>query len=194
MNKSLLQKKFRFVMIIAALALFITIFTPTYIIYGKNTGNCPRVLWMWTILFGAGGGKLNTTFNFNWFAFIGYAMTIILLIVCLTRKFISLDSDDKKNNKNGFIVDTICMFCCLISLIMFIILPFSITNGMSTEPAGEIAIKTYYGWGISYILAYIILAVMFVSSVIVLFAETIIKFKKIKEKKANKKEVGNNKE
>ena len=192
MNKSLLQKKFRFVMVIAALALFITIFTPAYINYGSKSGY-PKIIWMWTVLFGTGGGNyLNPLFNFSWFAFIGYAMAIILLIISFARKFVVVDND--KNNKSGFVVDVICMFCCLISLIMFIILPFSLTNGMSTEIAGAFAVKNIYGWGVSLILAYIILVVMLVSSFIALYAETLIKFKKIREKKANNKTVDNNKE
>ena len=187
MNKSLIQKKFRFVMVISALALFITIFTPAYINYGKTSGY-PKVIWMWTVLFGVGGGnKINPLFNFSWFAFIGYAFVIILLIISLTRKFISLDSNDKKG-KGAYVVDAMCMLCALISLIMFIIVPFGVTNEMSTEAAGAFAAKNIYGWGISYILAYIILAVMFVSSVIVLSAETIVKFKKLKDKKNNNKE------
>lgn len=195
MNKSLMQKKFRFVMVIAAIALFVTIFTPTYI-NAKGNGGFPKVIWMWTVLFGAGGGnKLSPLFNFNWFAFIGYAMAIIVLIISLARKFIALDADDKKG-KGAYAVDAICMICCLISLIMFVIVPFSVSEGMSVEAAGAVAVKTYYGWCVSYILAFIILVVMFGSSVTVLLAETIIKIKKIRAKKNAKetKAVKENKE
>ena len=183
MNKSLLQKKFRFVMIIAALVLFITIVTPTYINKSSSNGY-PKVIWMWAVLFGAGGGnKLDPSINFNWFAFIGYSMAVVLLIISLARKFISLDAEDKKGN-GGVVVDVICMLCCLISLIMFIILPFSLTNGLSTEANAAYAISNFYAWLLSYILIYIIMAVMFVSSMIVVYAETILKIKKIREKKA----------
>ena len=187
MNKSLLQKRFRFVMIIAALALFITIVTPTYIIYKKNSAGFPKVIWMWTVLFGAGESKLSTLFNFSWLAFIGYAMALVILIISLARKFISVDAEDKKG-KGGVVVDAICSMCALIALVMFIILPFSLTNGLSTTDAGAIALTNFYGWGISFILAYIILSVMLVSSLIVVYAEAILKIKSIKDRKANSSE------
>lgn len=183
MNKSVLQKKFRFVMIIAALALFITIFTPAYIKTSSVSKSYPSVVMMWTVLFGTGGGSiLNPAFDFSWIAFVGYSMSIILLIICLARKFITVETKDGK--KGSIALDAICMICCLISLVMFIILPFLLsstsTNGQGTY------IVTAYAWGVSYILAYIICAIMFISSLIVLYAETIIKIKKIRDKKANK--------
>ena len=185
MNKSLIQKKFRFVMIIAAIALFITIFTPAYICYKSNTGGYPKVVWMWTVLFGTGGGaKLNNVFNFSWIAFIGYMLAIILLIVCLTRKFITVDATAEQAKKGSVAVDAICMGISLLSLVMFILLPITITK-TSVTTAGSYLVTGLYGIGVAYILAYIILAVMFISSLIALYAEAIVKFKKIKDK--NKK-------
>lgn len=181
MNKSLIQKKFRFVMIIAALALFITIFTPAYINYGSSKGY-PKIVWMWTVLFGTGGGvQLNKLFYFSWIAFIGYMLAIILLIICLLRKFITVDASEEQAKKGSIAVDAICMGISLLTLVMFILLPITITK-TSTSVAGGWLVNNY-GWGVSYILAYIILTVMFVSSLIALYAETIVKFKKIKEKK-----------
>ncbi len=189
MDKSLLQKKFRFVMIIAALALFVTILTPAYIRYGKNQG-WPGVIMMWNVLFGGTKAK----FELSWFAFTGYLTAIILLIICLLRKFITVQpSDEKKkkkdkgNKKNPgtVILDATCMVLSFISLCMFILLPILITN---TSQPNTYLIDRYYGWGLSYVLIYIILGVMFVSSLIVLFAESIVKFKAVKEKKATTKE------
>ena len=185
MNKSLIQKKFRFVMIIAAIALFITIFTPAYIRYGSTSEGYPKVVWMWTVLFGTGGGaQLNKLFNFSWIAFIGYMLAIILLIICLARKFITVDATAEQAKKGSVALDAICMGISLLSLVMFILLPITITK-TSTSAAGGWAVNSYYGIGVAYILAYIILAVMFISSLIVLYAETIVKIKKLKEK--NKK-------
>ena len=185
MNKSLLQKKFRFIMIIMAIALFITIFMPVYIRYGKTTSGYPKVVWMWTVLFGTGGGtQLNKLFNFSWIAFIGYMLAIILLIISLLRKFITIDATEEQAKKGSIAVDAICMGCSLLSLVMFILLPLTITK-TSTSDAGAWIVNSYYGWGIAYIIAYIILAVMLASSFVVLYAEAIIKFKKIKDK--NKK-------
>ena len=183
MNKSLLQKKFRFVMIIAALALFITIVTPAYIRYGKNEFGYPSVVMMWTVLFGTGGGnKLNNGFGFSFIAFFGYLMTVVLLIICLIRKFVTIEgTDEKKSQKGTVVLDTICMLCCLTSLALFIILPISLPR---TDMWVEWAVGSFYGWGFSYILAYICLAVMFVSSLIVLYAETIVKIVNMKAKKA----------
>lgn len=183
MNKSLIQKKFRFVMIIAALALFITIFTPAYICYKSNTAGYPKVVWMWTVLFGTGGGaKLNNAFNFSWIAFIGYMLAVILLIICLVRKFITVDASEEQAKKGSIAVDAICMGISLLTFVMFILLPFTITK-TSTNSYGDWLVNSHYGWGVSYILAFVILTVMFVSSLIALYAETIVKFKKIKEKK-----------
>ena len=185
MNKSSIQKKFRFIMVISALCLFITIFTPAYIRYGSNAQGYPRVVWMWTVLFGAGGGALlNNVFNFSWIAFIGYSLVLILLIIELIKKFITVDSDDKKKNSNISFADASGVICSLLSLVMFVLLPITITSA-SMEPAGEYVID-YYGIGISYILAYIILVVMVVSSFIVLYADSIVKYMKIKEKKQQK--------
>lgn len=183
MNKSLIQKKFRFVMIIAAIALFITIFTPTYINYGSSNGY-PKVVWMWTVLFGTGGGaQLNKLFNFSWIAFIGYMLAIILLIICLLRKFITIDATAEQAKKGSVAVDAICMGVSLLSLVMFILLPITITKTSTSVTGGWLV--NNYGWGVTYILAYVILAVMFISSLIALYAEAIVKFKKIKDK--NKK-------
>ena len=185
MNKSLIQKKFRFVMIIAAIALFITIFTPAYIRYGSTAEGYPRVVWMWTVLFGTGGGaQLNKLFNFSWIAFIGYMLAIILLIIALLRKFITIDATAEQAKKGSVAVDAICMGVSLLSLVMFILLPLTITK-TSTSAVGGWAVEHYYGIGVAYILAYVILAVMFISSLIALYAEAIVKFKKIKDK--NKK-------
>jgi hypothetical protein len=81
MNKSLLQKKFRFVMIIAALALFITIVTPAYIRTSSVHKSFPGVIMMWTVLFGVGGKRIDAAFNFSWIAFIGYLSAIILYLM-----------------------------------------------------------------------------------------------------------------
>lgn len=191
MNKSLLQKKFRSIMIFMAIALFITIFTPAYIRYGSTSGGYPRIVWMWTVLFGTGGGaKLNNAFEFSWIAFIGYILAIILLIISLARKFITIDANEEQVKKGSIAVDAICMICSLLALVMFILLPITIAKTSATI-SGSWLVNSYYGWGISYILAYIILGVMFVSSMIVLYAETIIKLKRIKDK--NKK-IDNNEE
>lgn len=185
MNKSLMQKKFRFVMIIMALALFITIFTPAYIFYGKNDLGYPKVVWMWTILFGTGGGaKLNNAFNFSWIAFIGYMLAIILLIISLVRKFITIEGSEEQIKKGNVAVDAVCMISALLSLVMFILLPLTITK-TSTVGNGGWLVNSHYGLGISFILAIIIALVMLVSSIIVLYAETIVKFNKIRNK--NKK-------
>ena len=181
MNKSMLQKKFRFVMIIAALALFITILTPAYF-RSSASKTYPSVIMMWTVLFGTGGGStLNNIFLFSWIAFVGYSMAIILLLICLARKFITVETKDSK--KGSIALDAICMICCLASLVMFIVLPFTLSSA-STTALGEYIINGY-SWGLSYILIYIITAVMFISSLIVLYAETIVKFKNIKGKKDN---------
>jgi len=186
MDKLTLQKKFRFVMIIAALALFITILTPAYF---RTTASktYPSVIMMWTVLFGTGGGStLNNIFEFSWISFVAYSMPIILLIITLTRKFITVEGSEESNKKGSIALDAICMICCLVSLVMFIILPFTLTSA-STTALGEYVINNY-AWGISYILAYIITLVMVVSSLIVLYAETLIKLKKAKakEKEENK--------
>ena len=193
MNKSLLQKKFRFVMIIAALAFFITIVTPAYIRTSYASKSLPGVIMMWTVLFGVGGKRIDAAFNFSWIAFVGYLSVIILLIICLIRRFVTIDTKpDKKNNKkneknnSSIVLDAICMILCLISLVMFILLPITITN-TSVSDFGEF-IVTRYAWGVTYILAYLILATMFVSSLIVLYAEAILKFKTIIVKKDNKVE------
>ena len=186
MNKSSIQKKFRFVMIIAALALFITIFLPTYIRYGKTVGY-PKVVMMWTVLFGTGGGaKLNSLFDFSWIAFTGYALVLVLLVISLIRKFITVEGSEKANN---VVADAACMICSLLALVMFVLLPITITK-TSVNSAGVYLVQNYYGWGVTYIFAYIILAIMVVSSFIVLYAESIVKFKKIREKK----QANNNKE
>lgn len=185
MNKSLLQKKFRFVMIIAALAFFITIVTPVYFRSSANK-TYPSVIMMWTVLFGAGGGKvLDKIFNFSWIGFMAYLFVIVLLIICLARKFITVDNT-KDAKKGSIAVDAICMVCCLIPLVLFILLPITLSSA-STTALGEYVVSNY-AWGITYILAYIILTVMFISSLIVLYAEVIVKFKKIKDKKETKKE------
>ena len=190
MNKSSIQKKFRFVMIIAALALFITILTPVYIRYGKTTGY-PKVVMMWTVLFGAGGGaKLNSLFDFSWVAFIGYSMALILLIISLVRKFITVEGSGKAGNVAA---DASCLICSLLALVMFILLPIVISK-TSVNGAGQWLVKSYYGFGVSYILAIIICAVMFASSFIVLIAESIVKYKKIRDKKKGISENNNSEE
>lgn len=188
MDKSLLQKKFRFVMIVAALALFLTIVLPAYF-RGGNSKSMPGVIMMWTVLFGAGDNISGSMFDFSWIAFIGYSVVIVLLLICLARKFITVDT--KTNSKKGSIaLDAICMICCLVALVMFIILPITITD-VSTH-GGGIYYVTHAVFGISYILAYILLAVMFISSLIVLYAESIAKFAKLKQKNA-KKDIKENK-
>ena len=186
MNKSLLQKKFRFVMIIAALALFITIVTPAYFRSSGVPKSNPGVIMMWTILFGVGEKSINAAFNFSWIAFISYLSAIILLIICLIRKFVTVEAEDK-NKKGSVTLDAICMILSLISLVMFILLPITLPKA-SVSMRGEYLVESY-AWGISYILAYIFLAVMFLSSLIVLYAEVIVKFKTVIDKKENKKEV-----
>ena len=193
MDKSLLQKKFRFVMIIAALALFVTILTPAYMYLGSNDKGFPRIVMMWTVLFG--GGKL-TQFQFSWFAFTGYLTAIILLIICVLRQFITIQpSGDKKKKKDkantnkksvgAITLDATCMVLSFISLCMFILLPILITE---TSQTNTFIIEHHYGLGIAFYLIYIITGVMFVSSLIVLFAESIVKYKTIKDKKATTKE------
>jgi len=178
MNKSSIQKKFRFVMIIAAIALFITIFLPAYIRFGNLDTN-PRVCMMWTVLFGTGGGaKLNNAFEFSWIAFIGYALVLILLIISLIRKYISVEGSEEKMNS---VADASCFICSLLSLVMFVLLPLTITK-TSTIGNGDYLVNNYYTLGVAYILAYVILVVMTVSSFIVLYAETIIKIKKVRNK------------
>lgn len=185
MNKTSIQKKFRFIMVIAALCLFITIFTPAYIRYGKGS-SYPRVVWMWTVLFGKGGGSmLNNAFDFSWIAFIGYSLVLILLLIELIKKFITVDGDDKKKNNSISVADASGVICSLLALVMFILLPITITN-TSAEGVGKYILEDVYGVGIAYILAYVILVVMVVSSFIVLYAESIAKYMKIKEKKQQK--------
>ena len=180
MNKSSIQKKFRFVMIIAAIALFITIFLPAYIRFGSTESGNPRVCMMWTVLFGTGGGaKLNNAFEFSWIAFIGYALVLILLIISLIRKYISVEGSEEKMNS---IADAACFICSLLSLVMFILLPLTITK-TSTIGNGTYLVNNYYTLGVAYIIAFIILGVMLISSFVVLYAETILKFKKVRDKK-----------
>ena len=185
MNKSSIQKKFRFIMVISALCFFITIVTPAYIRYGSKD-SYPRVVMMWTVLFGTGGGSmLNNGFNFSWIAFIGYSLVLLLLIIELFKKFITVDVDDKKKSGNVSAADASGVICSVLALVMFILLPITITSA-STEPSGAWAIEDYYGIGIAYILAYLILIVMVASSFIVLYAESIAKYMRIKEKKQQK--------
>ena len=185
MNKSSIQKKFRFIMVIAALCFFITIFTPAYIRYGKGS-SYPRVVWMWTVLFGKGGGSLlNNAFDFSWIAFIGYSLVLILLIIEFIKKFVTVDGDDKKKSSSVSVADASGVICSLLALVMFILLPITITN-TSAEGVGKYILEDVYGVGIAYILAYIILVIMVVSSFVVLYAESIAKYLKIKEKKQQK--------
>jgi hypothetical protein len=72
---------------------------------------------------------------------------------------------------------------------MFILLPITLSS-TSVSELGTYFVSSY-AWGISYILAYLILATMFVSSLIVLYAEAILKFKNIIVKKDNKVETKN---
>ena len=182
MDKSLLQKKFRFVMIVSALALFLTIVLPAYFRGGSAAKSYPGVIMMWTVLFGAGGGStLNNIFDFSWIAFVGYSMVIVLLIICLARKFITVDTKSK-NNKGSIALDAICMICCLISLVMFIVLPISLPR----ESALAKFVIDSYVFGLSFIFAYILLSVMLISSLIVLYAESIVKFMNLKKKNAKK--------
>ncbi len=182
MNKSSIQKKFRFIMVIAAIALFITIFLPAYIRYGNN-GSYPKVAMMWTILFGAGGGaKLNNAFDFSWIAFVGYALAFILLIICLVSKFVTVEGDAKQTKMANTVVDASCLVCSLLALVMFVLLPLTITK-TSVSPLGKYLIESYYGIGLAPIFAIIIALVMTVSSFIVLIAESIVKYKRIKDKK-----------
>jgi len=194
MERTLVEKKFRFVMIIAALALFVTILTPAYIRYGKTLG-WPKVIMMWNVLFGGTKAK----FEFSWFAFAGYLIIIPLLIISLLRNFIKVESKDdkKKKTKNGrtkgsIVLDVVCMICSFVSLVLFILLPIFITE---TSQSNTFLIDNYYGWGLSYILAYIILVVMFVSSLIVVYSESFIKImNKIKNKEKTETKVEEQKE
>ncbi len=195
MERTLVEKKFRFVMIIAALALFVTILTPAYIRYGNGEANFPRVIMMWNVLFGGTKAK----FEFSWFAFAGYLIIIPLLIISLLRNFIKVENKDdkKKKTKNGrsigsIVLDVVCMICSFISLLMFILLPIFIGQ---EAPIVEYLVDSYYGWGLSYILAYIILVVMFVSSLIVVYSESFIKImNKIKNKEKTEQKVEEQKE
>ena len=191
MDKSLLQKKFRFVMVIAALALFLTIVLPAYFRGPNVPKSNPGVIMMWTVLFGAGSSKTATMFDFSWIAFVGYSVVIVLLLICLARKFITVDTKTN-SNKGSIALDAICMICCLTALVMFILLPITITN--ASTHGGGIYYVSHAILGISYILAYIILAVMLVSSLIVLYADPIVKLANLKKKKNANKEVKENKE
>lgn len=181
MDKSLLQKKFRFVMVIASLALFLTIVLPAYF-RGGNSKSMPGVIMMWTVLFGAGGNISGSMFDFSWIAFVGYSVVIVLLLICLARKFITVDTKTN-SNKGSIALDAICMICCLVALVMFILLPITITS--ASAHGGGIPYVNNAVFGISYILAYLILAVMFVSSLIVLYADPITKYINIRNKKKN---------
>ena len=188
MEKTSLQKRFRFVMIIAALASFLTIVTPAYIRYGKSAG-WSSVVMMWTVIFGKGA---KNQFGFSWFAFFGYISIIVLLIICLLRKFITIDTttetkkNKKKSNAGSIALDAICLVLCLVSLAMFILLPILITE---TSCTNTFLIDRYYGWGVSYIMMYICLAVMIFSSLVSLYAESIVKFMTIREKKVKETKV-----
>ena len=185
MDKLVIQKKFRFVMVICAALLFITIFTPTYIIYGKNTSGNSKILWMWTIFFGAGNTQEKYLFDFSWIAFIAYAMALIILIIALARKFITVDTS-KQSQNGGVAVDACCMVFSFIALLMFIILPITKSSFSKSIVWAFEGSTRIYGWGVTYILAYIILSVMLISSIIVMAAEPIAKYKKIKSKNSNK--------
>ena len=183
MEKTSLQKRFRFVMIIAALASFLTIVTPAYIRYGSDKKGWPRVVMMWTVIFGKGA---KNQFGFSWFAFFGYIAIFVLLIVCLLRRFITIDTttdgkkEKKKSNAGSIILDSVCLVLCLLALVMFILLPILIT---ATSCTNDYLIDRHYGWGFSYIIMYICLAVMIFSSFVSLYAESIVKFMTMREKK-----------
>ena len=190
MEKTSLQKRFRFVMIIAALASFLTIVTPAYIRYGKSAG-WSSVVMMWTVIFGKGA---KNQFGFSWFAFFGYISIIVLLIICLLRKFITIDTttetkkNKKKSNAGSIALDAICLVLCLISLAMFILLPILITE---TSCTNTFLIDRYYGWGVSYIMMYICLVVMIFSSLVSLYAEPIVKFMNMRETKVRVTKIEN---
>ena len=187
MDKTSLQKKFRFIMVIVAAAMFVTILTPAYIHYSSSNLGFPKVIMMWTVLFGGGG---LARFTLSWFAFAGYISIIIVLIITLLRKFITIDTvnpekktkektEKKKTNKNSLILDAVSLVFVLVSLVMFILLPVLITD---TSCTNTFLIDTYYGWGFSYILIYLCLAAMIVLSLMTIYIEVVVavlnKFKK----------------
>lgn len=186
MDKTSLQKKFRFIMVIVAAAMFVTILTPAYIHYSSSNLGWPKVIMMWTVLFGGSKAK----FTLSWFAFAGYISIIVVLIIALLRKFITIDTVDsekktkektekKKTNKNSLILDAVSLVFVLVSLVMFILLPVLITD---TSCTNTFLIDTYYGWGFSYILIYLCLAAMIVLSLMTIYIEVVVavlnKFKK----------------
>ena len=189
MDKTSLQKRFRFIMVIAALAMFITIVTPAYIRYGSNQG-WPKVIMMWTVLFGKGG---KNQFSFSWFAFTGYISIIVLLIISLLRKFITIDTNSDtekkksktKNDSGSIVLDSVSLVVILVALVMFILLPILITE---TSCTNTYLVDRYYGWGFSYILIYIALAVMLLSCLGALYINLVYSvLKNIKGKKSEKK-------
>ena len=209
MDKTSLQKRFRFIMVIAALAMLVTIVTPAYIHYGENKQHYPRVAMMWTVLFGKG---VKNQFSISWFAFAGYISIIVVLIIALLRKFIVIntentdnlesknDKDKKKNkkktNKSSVILDAVSLVFVIISLVMFILLPILITE---TSCTNEYLIHTFYSWGFAYILIYLCLAVMIATCLMSIYVDVVVavinKFKKNKQAKVvNAKSNGEAKE
>lgn len=186
MDKTSLQKKFRFIMVIVAASIFVTILTPAYIHYSSSNLGWPKVIMMWTVLFGGSKAK----FTLSWFAFAGYMSIIVVLIIALLRKFVTINTDNpekkskektekKKTNRNALILDAVSLVFVLISLVMFILLPVLITD---TSCTNTFLIDTYYGWGFSYILIYLCLTAMIVLSLMTIYIEVVVavlnKFKK----------------
>lgn len=188
MDKTQIQKLFRKILIIATCALFVTLVIPAYIQYKTKNSTIPKCIMMWTVVFGtASNNQINNNFDFSWIGFIPFVLAFIMLMIALCRKFIVIDSTNVKEHQavEG-ILDVINLVFSISCLILFIALPISLSNGSGSLVG--LWLKTIYSWGFSVILCYIICAVMIFSSIMVLSANTVAKFIKLKKMKNSSNE------
>lgn len=177
------QKKFRFIIMIAAVAIFIGLVLPAYWNYSKTEGYgiTQKAIMMWSVVFGIGKAPVGGYFSLSWIGLIPFVLSFIIVVLWFARTFLSVEVSDNGRENGIFALDLTNFVLSIIMLLMFIFLPISILSLPKNSNAYLLASK--FGWSMGYIYLYIVCAIMVISSIFVLYSDVIVK--KINKKRKN---------